>query len=38
MAARDQWIDGNAEEQARNLPYIVNNSRFLILPWVGIRG
>jgi hypothetical protein len=32
MAARDRWIGWNAEERARNLLYIVNNSRFLILP------
>jgi len=38
MAARDRWIGWNAEERARNLPYIVNNSRFVILPWVRIRG
>jgi hypothetical protein len=38
MAARDRWIGWNAEERARNLLYIVNNSRFLILPWVRIKG
>jgi len=32
MAVRDRWIGWSAAERARNLPYIVNNSRFLILP------
>jgi hypothetical protein len=38
MAARDRWIGWNAEERARHLLYIVNYSRFLILPWVRIKG
>ena len=38
MAARDEWIGWNAEQRARNLQLIVNNSRFLILPWVHIKG
>ena len=38
MAARDRWIGWSAQERARNLPYIVNNSRFLILPWVRVKG
>lgn len=38
MAARDRWIGWSAVERARNLPYIVNNSRFLILPWVRVKG
>lgn len=38
MAARDQWIGWSAEQRARNLQLIVNNSRFLILPWVRVRG
>jgi len=38
MAQRDGWIGWSAEERARNLQFIVNNSRFLILPWVRVRG
>jgi hypothetical protein len=38
MAVRDRWIGWSAAERARNLPYIVNNSRFLILPWVRVKG
>jgi hypothetical protein len=32
MAARDRWIGWSAGQRARNLPFVVNNSRFLILP------
>jgi hypothetical protein len=38
MAARDQWIGWSPDQRARNLQYIVNNSRFLILPWVRVNG
>jgi hypothetical protein len=37
MAARDSWIGWTDEERARKLQLIVNNSRFLILPWVRVR-
>lgn len=37
MAARDSWIGWTDEERARKLQIIVNNSRFLILPWVRVR-
>ena len=35
-AARDQWIGWSASQRARALPFIANNSRFLVLPWVRI--
>ena len=38
MAARDRWIGWNNTQRARNLQYVVNNSRFLILPWVQFKG
>lgn len=38
MAARDQWIGWTAHQRALRLQYIVNNSRFLILPWVQVKG
>jgi len=38
MAPRDQWIGWSRDQRARNLQYIVNNSRFLILPWVRVQG
>lgn len=37
MAARDRWVGWSDEERARNLQLVVNNSRFLILPWVRVR-
>jgi len=38
MAERDRWIGWNPTQRGRNLQYIVNNSRFLILPWVQVKG
>jgi len=38
MAARDAWIGWSDEERGRNLQLLVNNSRFLILPWVRVKG
>jgi hypothetical protein len=37
MAARDEWIGWNDVERQRNLQKIVNNSRFLIFPWVKVK-
>jgi len=34
IAPRDQWIGWNHEQRKRHLPFIVNNARFLIMPWV----
>ena len=33
---RDRWIGWSAEQRAQGLPFIVNHSRFLILPWVRV--
>jgi hypothetical protein len=38
MAARDEWIGWSAEQRTRQLQLIVNNSRFLVLPWVHVNG
>jgi len=38
MAPRDAWIGWSDQERKRNLQYIVSNSRFLVLPWVSVRG
>jgi len=35
-APRDRWIGWSAAQRARGLPFIANNSRFLILPWVRV--
>ena len=37
MAARDGWVGWDDATRARNLQHVVNNSRFLLLPWVGVR-
>lgn len=36
-APRDRFIGWTHEQRQRNLPLIVNNARFLILPWVQSR-
>jgi len=38
IRARDEWIGWNDEQRRRNLQAIVNNGRFLILPWVHVKG
>jgi hypothetical protein len=38
MQPRDAWIGWNDEQRKRNLQCIVNNGRFLILPWVRVKG
>jgi Domain of unknown function (DUF4338) len=37
MGARDRWIGWAASQRERRLEWIVNNSRFLLLPWVQCR-
>ena len=37
MAARDGWIGWNDLQRQRNLQRVVNNSRFLIFPWVKVK-
>jgi hypothetical protein len=37
MTPRDRFIDWTEEERVRNLQKIVNNSRFLIFPWVKVK-
>ncbi len=36
-APRDRFIGWTPEERVKNLQFIVNNARFLILPWVSCR-
>jgi hypothetical protein len=33
---RDNYIGWNRELRERNLPYVANNNRFLVLPWVNV--
>jgi hypothetical protein len=37
MTARDRWIGWDDQTRRRNLQRIVNNSRFLLLPWVRVK-
>ncbi len=37
MRARDAWIGWDDATRARHLPQVVNNSRFLVLPWIHIQ-
>jgi len=34
LAPRDRWIGWTDSQRARHLPLVVNNARFLILPWI----
>lgn len=36
IEVRDRWIGWTSEGRRRNLQLIVNNSRFLIMPWVRV--
>ena len=36
MKARDEWIGWSDDQRRENLQRIVNNGRFLILPWVRV--
>jgi len=38
MQARDAWIGWSDEQRKRNLQWIVNNGRFLVMPWVRVKG
>jgi hypothetical protein len=38
MQARDAWIGWGDEQRRRNLQAIVNQGRFLVLPWVRVKG
>lgn len=38
MQARDTWIGWSDQQRQCNLQGIVNNGRFLILPWVHVKG
>jgi hypothetical protein len=38
MQSRDEWIGWSDDQRRCNLQRIVNNGRFLILPWVQVKG
>ena len=37
IEVRDQWIGWDDATRAHHLPQVVNNSRFLLLPWIHIK-
>jgi hypothetical protein len=37
IQARDQWIGWDRLRREQNLPWVINNTRLLILPWVQLR-
>ena len=37
VTARDRWIGWDAEQKRERLRYVVNNTRFLVIPWAKER-
>jgi len=37
IRSRDQWIGWNQQRRQRNVPWVINNTRLLIFPWVQIQ-
>jgi len=37
IKVRDEWIGWDQQNRRQNLPWVINNTRFLIFPWVEIR-
>ena len=37
MRARDEWIGWTKNQRLRNLAWVINNTRFIIFPWVNIK-
>lgn len=37
LGVRDRWIGWAKQHRLRNLAWVINNSRFLIFPWVGLK-
>lgn len=36
ISVRDKWIGWSNNHRLRNLPWVINNSRFVIMPWIKI--
>lgn len=36
LHCRDEWIGWSAQQRLRNLPWVINNSRFVLFPWVKV--
>ena len=37
LRVRDRWIGWGENERLRNLAWVINNTRFLIFQWVGVK-
>ena len=37
LSSRDQWIGWSTEQRSQRLHLVINNTRFLIFPWVKIK-
>jgi hypothetical protein len=37
IRVRDCWIGWTPSQRIKNLPWVVNNARFLVLPWVHVK-
>mgnify|MGYP001824059175 CR=1 FL=1 len=37
LRSRDEWIGWSAQQRLANLPLVVNNSRFLVFPWICVK-
>jgi len=37
LRARDRWIGWTQTQRLRSLPWVINNTRFLIFPWVQLK-
>ena len=36
ITARDEWIGWSSNQRLRNLSWVINNTRFVIMPWVRV--
>jgi len=36
LTARDRWIGWEDRQRLANLPWVINNSRYLIFPWIEV--
>ena len=37
LAVRDRWIGWSTQERLQRLPWVINNTRYLIFPWVQVK-
>ncbi len=37
LECRDRWIGWNDQQREKHLPLVINNTRFLIFPWVQVK-